>query len=612
MLGIEPAPGKKPGSWRSLRVRVRREGLTVRARRGYVAAPLPREAKTDQKKDQNARRLAPEVEALVDNAKELDGISLRAMPYVLEPRDKGEARVLVAAELDLGSLAEQAAGKALQLDLTTAVTLRDTGKTLYSYARIDGKSVDPKGGWRSVAREFELPPGVAQARVVVREQTSGAIGAVTTRFEVPASTGLRVSTPVVTDRVSKPENPGVSPRAVFTAHRRFALGGEVYLEFEVFGARPEPSGEARVSADLEVRAPDGTVVRRAPATRIVADNQKRLVRLVGFGVLAEGDYVLLLNVRDEVAGTSVACREDFKISSVAVRLGASDGFAAGASSDDLSGLLDRAGAFVESLSDSFRNIVAEEVYEQWMPATQISDVARRTLRSDLVFVPLPGEIPWTMFRDVYEVNGRKLRDRQARLERLFLHPAADAMVKADAILRESARYNLGSFQRTVNTPTVALLFLLPRNQPRFQFQRKNKRFIDGVEAEELEYIETARPTLVRDVGGGDVPTRGQVWIDPTRGSVLRIETDYDLQAGRALTVRANQRAHVETSFRRDAALNTHVPVEMKELYVWPNGNSEDRLEGTARYSNFRRFSVDTDESATDARATPSEPKPPEP
>jgi VWFA-related protein len=313
MLGIEPAPGKTPGSWRSLRVRVRREGLTVRTRRGYIAAPLPREAKTDPKKDQNARRLPPEVEALVDNAKELDGISLRAMPYVLEPRDKGETRVLVAAEVDLSSLAEQTAGKALQLDLTTAVTLRDTGKTLYSHARIDGKTVDQKGGWRSVAREFELPPGVAQARVVVREQTSGAIGAVTTRFEVPPGTGLRVSTPVLSDQVSKPEHAGANPRALIAAHRRFAPGGELYVEFEVFGAKPEASGGAQVSADLELRSPDGTVVRQTPPTRIAPDSQKRLLRLVGLGALAAGDYELVLNVRDEVAGTSVACREAFEI-----------------------------------------------------------------------------------------------------------------------------------------------------------------------------------------------------------------------------------------------------------------------------------------------------------
>jgi hypothetical protein len=312
MLGIEPAPAKKPGSWRSLRVRVRREGLTVRARRGYIAAPLPRQAKADQKKDPNARRLPPEVEALVDNAKELDGISLRTMPYVLEPRDKGEARVLVAAELDLDSLAEHT-GKPLQLDFTTAVTLRDTGKTLYSHARIDGKTADQKGGWRSVAREFELPPGVAQARVVVREQTSGAIGAVTTRFEVPPSSGLRVSTPVLSDQVSKPEHAGANPRALISAHRRFAPGGELYVEFEVFGARSEPSGDARVNADLELRSPDGIVVRQTPPTRIAPDSQKRLVRLVGLGALAAGDYELVLNVRDEVAGTSVACREAFAI-----------------------------------------------------------------------------------------------------------------------------------------------------------------------------------------------------------------------------------------------------------------------------------------------------------
>ena len=41
--------------------------------------------------------------------------------------------------------------------------------------------------------------------------------------------------------------------------------------------------------------------------------------------------------------------------------------------------------------------------------------------------------------------------------------------RAMAINRESARYNLGTIVRTINTPTVALDFLVPDTQPRFSF-----------------------------------------------------------------------------------------------------------------------------------------------
>ncbi len=257
-------------------------------------------------------------------------------------------------------------------------------------------------------------------------------------------------------------------------------------------------------------------------------------------------------------------------------------------------LLRKAAEYVDRCEQTFRYIVAEELYTQWGPDAGSSALARRTLRSDLVFVSLPGEIPWTTFRDVYEVDGRAVREREARLERLFVRPSRDAFAQADRILSESARYNLGEAFRTVNVPTLALLFLHARNQARFSFARKDSRLFDGISAVEVAFDEAARPTLVRDSYGGNVPAKGRAWIDPTRGTVLRIEADYHLTTERDRTLGRRQTAHVSRSFERQPALDAHVPVEMKELYLTGAG----RIEATARYSNFRRFLVETEESLT--------------
>jgi VWFA-related protein len=319
MLGFEAPAGKRPSEWRKLRVEVKREGLKVRARRGYtLRAEMPPPAKPVPAKE-GTRTLPAAVETALDSAREVAGIPLRATTYVLEPRGKDTTRVMVAAEFDATHLTFQGAGKSriARLEVTAAATLRDTGKTLYSDERVEVRVPEGEApGWRSVAREFDLPAGVAQARLVVRDPATGAMGAVAQRLEVPAPGTLRLSTPIVSDQVIRPTTRDGKPRAAVAAHRTFAPDGGLYCEFEVFGAARDPAdGAPRVSSGLEVRAADGTVVRQGPPTRIAADREGRVVRLVGLdlGGLAEGPYELVLDVRDEVGGGRIERREPFSI-----------------------------------------------------------------------------------------------------------------------------------------------------------------------------------------------------------------------------------------------------------------------------------------------------------
>ena len=120
----------------------------------------------------------------------------------------------------------------------------------------------------------------------------------------------------------------------------------------------------------------------------------------------------------------------------------------------------------------------------------------------------------------------------------------------------------------INVPTLALLFLHARNQARFSFARKDSRLFDGISAVEVAFDEAAQPTLVRDSYGGNVPAKGRAWIDPTRGTVLRIEADYDLTTERDRTQGRRQTAHVSTSFERQPALDAHVPRD--RVHYLPN------------------------------------------
>jgi hypothetical protein len=259
-------------------------------------------------------------------------------------------------------------------------------------------------------------------------------------------------------------------------------------------------------------------------------------------------------------------------------------------------ILAKAGAYVLDFAQSFRDIVTEETYTQWAGAR------RQYSRSELVFVTIPGAIPWTCFRDVFEVDGRRVRDRQSRLEKLFLTEShRSAVAKANAIIVESARYNLGRVHRTINVPTLPLLFLHPANQERFRFERKGRRRFGERETVEIALVEVAHPTLVNDDAGGDVPATGRVFVDPVRGTVLRTDIEFRVNPGRA---------RITVEYRFDAGLGIWLPMEMKENYQdlpdaflafvpgLRGGGFRADTEATARYARYRRFSVTTEERAT--------------
>jgi VWFA-related protein len=323
LLGFLPPEGKTAREWRKLSVEVKKPGLTVRARRGYTLSAgkdLGRPARKGKPKPGPD----PAVVRAVDSAHDAAGIPLRAMAYVLEPRPKDTVHVLVAAELDASRLAVQrkAGAPVARLDVTVVAVSRDSGRGFRHEDTIDlPLPAGETAGWRAFVREFELPAGVTQARVVVRDATTGAMGSVSQRFEVPLPGQLRLSTPILTDRVvPAPDGQGL-PQPALAVHRVFPAEGGLYVQFEVFGAaRDRGQGAPRVTAGLEVWAGGSRLARKVDPTPIAADRDGRVVRQVGLSLegMKEGPYDLVLDVRDEVSGARLKHRESFMLARDAV------------------------------------------------------------------------------------------------------------------------------------------------------------------------------------------------------------------------------------------------------------------------------------------------------
>jgi hypothetical protein len=262
----------------------------------------------------------------------------------------------------------------------------------------------------------------------------------------------------------------------------------------------------------------------------------------------------------------------------------------------LAAVLARAGAYVADFHRQLSTIVGEERYVQDWKAVQsgrhpvTTELQRRELVSDVVLVKPPGAAAWMTFRDVFEVNGNAVRDRDDRLAQLVRRgsPSTDDSVRT--ILDESSRYNIGDIQRNLNTPVYTLLFLEAANQPRFKWTRTTDRSLATVPRESetpgafrvateiwiVAFDEKQPGTMTRTTDHKDFPARGRFWIDPDTGRVLMSE----------LSMQNRQiKATIDVSFQSEPLLGLLVPIEMRERYEGRLNGS--LIEGHATYGRFR-------------------------
>ena len=156
------------------------------------------------------------------------------------------------------------------------------------------------------------------------------------------------------------------------------------------------------------------------------------------------------------------------------------------------------------------------------------------MKSDLLLLRPEGAPTWVQFRDVFEVDGQPVRDREERLARLFLSRDVTTAKQVEEIRSESARYNIGRTGRTMNVPVLPLSVLAPGSQRRFRFTVEdkpgdNRRPKIGISADPptpnfkvtaegwiLKFEEVEGPTLVYTTNGANIFSRGRFWIDQRR------------------------------------------------------------------------------------------------
>jgi hypothetical protein len=243
-------------------------------------------------------------------------------------------------------------------------------------------------------------------------------------------------------------------------------------------------------------------------------------------------------------------------------------------------VLDRTTNYVRTFVLGFANVVAEERYVQTAnPSNPGPGRPRRVLLSDFLLVKGQATNDWYQFRDVREVDGKPVRDRERRLTELFLEPWDTAIRQAARIASDGARYNLVDIG-SINFPLLALALFQPHYRERLEFSIGRLERDAGRQLRVISFQEPDSPSKI--IGGGR--SFGRAWVDEATGRVMKTQ----LELRNPLRKFAYT---IETRFVFDERLQLAVPAEMRDSYP----GSRD-MTGVATYGRFRSFQVRTDET----------------
>ena len=314
LVGYTPSNRASDGKFRRIEVKVARENVSVRARRGYFAPGR------DEKGGKAVEARDAALQRALDAPFDLPEVPLRAIAQVFGEAAPGQASVLLTAEADIRGLAftERDGVARDTLELLLLVARRDTGE----FTRFDQQfemSLRPETraryerDWFPVHREVPLAPGRHQARIVVRDRNGGAVGSLLHAFDVPDLSGLRVSTIALAVGPREPA-PGSPPEP--TARRSLPPSGVLHCRFEVYGAGSDAAtGQPSVTAGFSIRRSDGKFLAVIPETPLKPGAGGSLARSLGVPLdgAPPGRYEAIAVVTDLAGGRAAEAREPFVI-----------------------------------------------------------------------------------------------------------------------------------------------------------------------------------------------------------------------------------------------------------------------------------------------------------
>jgi VWFA-related protein len=328
LLGYYSNDTRRDGRFRRIQVRVKRPGLTVRARKGYTAPKGKAQSTTTLANT----KTSPALREALDSPIPISGLALSvfAAPF------KGtapNASIAVTIEIDGRGLsfAEQNGLFADDVEISVIAIdrdakIKDGGRDVVQLKlKPQTRETVSRAGIR-ISRRLELPPGNFQLRVGVRDGGTGATGSVLYDLAVPdfpkdplSMSGILIASAVgnqIPTANPDPEFKSVLP-APPTTIRDFPRGDTLALFTEVYDNQTKVAH--RVAIKTSVIADDGKVVYTAGDER-KSDELQGAKGGYGYSAaietkgLAPGRYVLRVEAETLLTDGGKAKREvEFRV-----------------------------------------------------------------------------------------------------------------------------------------------------------------------------------------------------------------------------------------------------------------------------------------------------------
>jgi VWFA-related protein len=329
VLGYYSTDTKRDGTFRTLNVRVKRPGLQVRARTGYVA-PKGRAAPQGTPPPAAIAASIAMRDAL-DSPIPSTGLGLTAFAAPMAGAAavrRAKATVLVIVELDGQAIPFKEEGGLFANNVEVAIVATDdTGKVREGTKDNADLKLRPEthkavaaNGIR-LTRRIDLPPGRYQLRIGARESVSGRVGSVLYDLDVPDfSKGDLVLGGLLLTSGSASQIPTANPDPDFknilpaspSAIREFPTGDQLALAIDIYDNKA--STPHRLEVRTSLTADDGKVVfsnreeRRTEELKGAAGTFGHVANIPLSGV-APGRYVLRVEAQSSLSNTTVAARE---------------------------------------------------------------------------------------------------------------------------------------------------------------------------------------------------------------------------------------------------------------------------------------------------------------
>lgn len=566
-------------------VKVARKGVDVHTARYIAPAVPPPGTRT------TAAPLSPLDRALVDMLPN-QSVPLDMSVASFAGPDAGHAYVGVT--LDASAFAVKPGSTPLEIALLAS---DERGRSVGG-ARQTG-TVEVPAGATGVAGSVELQtyltlaPGQYELRAAVMDVGTHAASSVFTHITVPSfdDAHLGLSDVVLGTRENAGSLPESAPAIsiVPTTARVFDAGTPAWAFLRVY--RPAATGPAQpVSVDSTVLDDQGRVVRHQLLQNAAFTGRNANVRIgLPLKDLPGGSYVLRIDAKQ--GGAEISRAVAFTVTPTLASAPPEP------HSAELDAALAAADAYLAAYEQRISAIGAVEEYQQVVTPIRGmfgrvemgsgTPMTRKT-RANIMTISL-GARGWVAFRDVFELDGRPVRDRDERLTRILQNVTPDSLDQARKIAAESARYNLNPdtarIDRTINVPMTALLYLRGANRSRSSFRLGKPERVGGVECVTLQFTEESLPRLIRT--NGDAPAEGKFWIDMANGGrIVKSELRMRSGAGGAIV-----RSQAAVTYARVDKLNLWVPVVMDEVYEL--STTRQIVTGHAAYSDYREFKVTT-------------------